>query len=238
MVRIIDLTHVFDQDTIYWPTENGFCHTKEIYGHTDKGFFYASYRLAMAEHGGTHIDAPIHFNEHGKTLEQISLDRLIGIGAVIDVRTACAQNRDYQITVADLLAWEKLNHDVLSNKIVLLMTGYAKHWPDRNKYLGTAELGEQALAKLHFPGLHPDAAHWLAHERHIRAVGIDTASIDYGQTTLYETHRTLFSADIPAFENVTELDQLPPCGAEIIALPIKIKNGSGGPLRIIARVDL
>ena len=91
-----------------------------------------------------------------------------------------------------------------------------------------------AVAKLHFPGLHQDAAKWLAETRKAKAVGLDTASIDYGQSTLYESHRVLYERDIPAFENLTNLDQLPARGAIVIALPMKIKGGSGAPLRAIA----
>ena len=92
------------------------------------------------------------------------------------------------------------------------------------------------MAKLHFPGLHPDAARWLVANRPIRAIGIDTASIDYGQSTLFESHRALFASGIPAFENLTALERLPVRGASIVALPMKIGGGSGGPLRAIAIV--
>ena len=86
---------------------------------------------------------------------------------------------------------------------MLLRTGFSQRWPDAARYLGTAERGEAAVAKLHFPGLHPDAARWLVANRPIKAIGIDTASIDYGQSTLFESHRVLYDADIPAFENLT-----------------------------------
>jgi len=92
------------------------------------------------------------------------------------------------------------------------------------------------VAKLHFPGLHPDAARWLAGERAIKAVGLDTPSIDHGQSTLFQAHVALFERGVPAFENVANLEQLPATGATVIALPMKIKGGSGGPLRIIAIV--
>ena len=102
------------------------------------------------------------------------------------------------------------------------------------KYLGTAERGPAAVPKLHFPGLHPDAARWLVANRRLKAIGIDTASIDYGQSTAFEAHRVLYAANIPAFENLTNLDRLPARGASIIALPMKIAGGSGAPLRAIA----
>ena len=100
--------------------------------------------------------------------------------------------------------------------------------------MGTAERGEAAVAKLHFPGIHPDTANFLVTERSVKSVGIDTPSIDFGQSSLYETHRVLLGANIPAFENIANLDRLPVTGAFIIALPMKIEGGSGGPLRIIA----
>ena len=93
--------------------------------------------------------------------------------------------------------------------------------------------GDSAIPKLHFPGIDSTAAVWLA-ERKIKAVGIDTPSIDFGQSKNFKTHQILLGSDIPAFENVANMDQLPPKGAYAIALPMKIKNGSGGPLRLIA----
>jgi kynurenine formamidase len=153
---------------------------------------------------------------------------------VVDVSSKALQDADYQITVADLKTWEERHGRIPKAAILLFHTGYSRHWPDATKYLGTAEKGVEAVAQLHFPGLHPDAARWLVTERAIKTVGLDTASIDYGQSTLFESHRILFEKNIPAFENVAALDQLPATGAYVIALPMKIKGGSGGPLRIVA----
>ncbi|HEX4899203.1 MAG TPA: cyclase family protein, partial [Pyrinomonadaceae bacterium] len=94
-----------------------------------------------------------------------------------------------------------------------------------------------AVAKLHFPGLHPDTARWLVTNRSIKAIGLDTASIDFGQSIKFESHQILFEKDIPAFENVANLDKLPARGFSVVALPMKIKGGSGGPLRIIALLN-
>ena len=124
--------------------------------------------------------------------------------------------------------------EIPADAIVLIRTGFSRRWPDAGRYLGTAERGAEAVARLHFPGLHPDAARWLVANRQFKAIGIDTASIDYGQSTRYESHRTLFERDIPAFENLAALDRLPLRGATIVALPMKIGGGSGAPLRAIA----
>lgn len=232
----VDLTHDFSEETIYWPTAQGFKLEMEFRGLTPGRYFYAANRYRASEHGGTHMDAPIHFAEGHPTVDRIPIGRLTGAAVVVDVSDKAARDVDYQITVADLEAWEAKHGRVPDDAIVLLNTGFASRWPDALKYLGTAEKGPDAVAKLHFPGLHPDAARWLVTQRTVKAVGLDTASIDHGQSKLFESHRILFEKDVPAFENVAALDQLPATGAFVIALPMKIKGGSGGPLRIVAWV--
>jgi kynurenine formamidase len=231
---IIDLSHAYDENTIYWPTAETFHLEKDFEGVTDKGYYYAANRFSTAEHGGTHIDAPVHFAKGHNTVDQIPLEQLMGQAILVDVSKHCATNPDYLIAVSDFQAWEKQNGAIPKDAIVLLRTGYSKYWPDRKKYMGTDERGAQAVPKLHFPGLSPEAARWLIQNRAIKAIGLDTASIDYGQSTLFESHRTLFDKNIPAFENLDNLDQLPVKDFYVIALPMKIKGGTGGPLRIIA----
>jgi kynurenine formamidase len=235
--KLIDLTHPFDDQTVYWPTEDGFKLIREAAGITERGYYYAANRFMCAEHGGTHIDAPIHFFERGKPVDQISLERLIGPGACVDVSQKCAADHDYQVTVEDFQKWETDNIASLDHRIVLIRTGFGRYWPDRKKYLGTAEQGKAAVAKLHFPGLDPSAADWLVTKRRVRMVGIDTASIDHGQTQDYPTHQRLFRDAVPALENVAALDKLPPDKFTVIALPMKIKGGSGAPCRVVAKFD-
>ncbi|HEU4477144.1 MAG TPA: cyclase family protein [Pyrinomonadaceae bacterium] len=231
---IIDLSHSFDSETVYWPTAESFQLEKDFEGTTEQGFYYSAYRYRAAEHGGTHLDAPVHFARNRHTADAIPLEQLLGAGIVIDVTRQCERDPDYRITTDDFLNWEKTNGKIPTGAIVLLRTGFGKHYPDRKKYLGTAERGQAAVAKLHFPGLHPDAAQWLVKNRSIKAIGLDTASVDFGQSTKFESHQILFEKNIPAFENVANLDKLPLRDFSIIALPMKIKGGSGGPLRIIA----
>ena len=235
--RIVDLTHAFDTETIYWPTEKGFQFERGNNGRTPKGYYYAANRFTTAEHGGTHLDAPVHFSEGRQTAEQVPLERLMGAAVVIDVSAACAKDIDYQITVADLNAWEVRNKRQLVDVIVLLKTGWSKFWTDRVRYLGTNRLGSEAIAELRFPGLAPEAARWLVEQRSIKAIGIDTASIDYGRSTHFESHVLLCGHNVPIFENVADLAALPVLGATVIALPMKIAGGSGGPLRIVALVS-
>jgi len=231
---IVDLTYPFDSSTVYWPTAERFQLEKDFDGETEQGFYYSAYRYAAAEHGGTHIDAPVHFSRGKNSVEQIPLKQLIAPGVVVDVTTKTQGSVDYQITTADLLAWERRNGRIPRGAILLLRTGFGQYYPDPKRYLGTANRGPEAVKELHFPGLHPDAARWLTRNRSIKAVGLDTPSIDYGQSKLFESHQILFEQNIPALENVANLDKLPLKGFLIVALPMKIKGGSGAPLRIIA----
>ena len=231
---LVDLSHDYSDQTVFWPTAESFKLEKVADGVTPQGYYYAANNFATSEHGGTHIDAPVHFAKGHWSVDQIPLDRLVGDAVVVDVTAKCAAQPDYRVTTDEFTAWERTNGEIGAGAIVLIRTGYSKAWPDAAKYLGTAERGEAAVAKLHFPGLHPDAATWLAETRKVKAVGLDTASIDYGQSTMYESHRILYERDIPAFENLTNLDRLPARGAVIVALPMKIKGGSGAPLRAIA----
>ncbi len=232
--RLIDLTHAFGSDTIVWPTEQDFQLVVQQAGETQGGYYYASNRLEMAEHGGTHIDAPIHFAKGGQTLDQVPIERLVGVGVRIDVTAQCARDRDYLVTIQDFEQWETAHGRIPSRAIVLLDTGFAQSWPSRLRYMGTELRGPEAVRALHFPGLHPEAAAWLVRERQVKAVGIDTASIDYGQSTKFETHVALLSQNVPVFENLSDLRDLPSRGFDVIALPMKIAGGTGGPLRVIA----
>jgi kynurenine formamidase len=153
---------------------------------------------------------------------------------VVNVSAQAAANADYQVTVGDLEAFEAAHGPIAAGTIVLVRTGWGSRWPDRERYLGTAATGPAAVPLLHFPGIAPEAARWLVEHRSVDAVGIDTPSIDYGQSSTFETHQVLYGANIPGFENVANLDQLPESGAYVIALPMKIQGGSGGPLRIVA----
>lgn len=235
--KIIDLSHPFDEKTIYWPTAETFQSEVDFEGETPKGYFYAAKRFCSAEHGGTHLDAPFHFYKKGETVEKITLKNLMGQAIVIDISKKALKNPDYLISVEDIQNWENQNGVIKKDQIILLKTGYGKFWPDRKKYLGTDERGQEAVKKLHFPSISPEASDWLIKNRKIKAIGIDTASIDYGQSKLFESHRILAKAGVAIFENVMNLDQLPIQDFNIIALPMKISGGTGAPVRIIALVD-
>ena len=230
---LVDMSYAYNSQTVYWPTAPMFEKSTDFEGVTDAGFWYTAYTVKTAEHGGTHLDAPIHFSEGKHAADQIPLESLMGSAVVIGVEEQSAADRDYLISTEDITAWEAEHGQIPDGSILLFRTGYGQFWPDREAYMGTAERGPDAVALLHFPGIHPDAATWLTQERIIKAVGIDTPSIDRGQSTLFESHQHLFGANIPAFENVASLDRLPETGSYVIALPMKIEGGSGGPLRMV-----
>ena len=235
----VDLTYAFDSATLYWPNNpTGFEHSTDSKGRTPSGYYYSSYSIKTPEHGGTHLDAPIHFAENGLTVDQLPLENLTGNAIVIDVSKNALKDRDYQITIADVEEWELEHGEIKPNTIILFKTGYGQFYPDREKYFGTAKKGVDAIPELHFPGVHPETTQWLVEKRNIKALGLDTPSIDYGQSKDFKTHQILMGSNRPAFENVASLDRLPPKGLYVVALPMKIGKGSGGPLRIIAQVQI
>lgn len=234
--QVIDLTHGFGVDTLYWPTANSFKLIKDFAGKTPAGIFYAINDYSSAEHVGTHLDAPLHFAEGHKDVASVPLTELIGSAIVVDVRPQVAHNANYMISIDDFKAWEKANGKIPPHTIILLNTGFSRFWPARQAYMGTKQLGAEGIANLHFPGLSPDAAKWLVSERSVKALGIDTASIDYGQSKDFLSHQILTRNDIPFFENVADLSSLPAKGFKVYALPMKIEHGTGAPLRIIALV--
>ena len=229
--KAVDLTYSFDEQTIYWPTAKPFTWEKEAWGKSAGGYWYTAARYAASEHGGTHLDAPLHFGEGKAALDELTLQRLIGPAFVIDVRQACANDADYRVTAADLTAFEKEYGQLPASAIVLVHTGWGKFWPDKKRYLGTDKAGD--TANLHFPGLAKDAAELLV-QRRVDAVGIDTASLDHGPSKDFIAHQVLNGANIYGLENVAHLERVPPVSATLIALPMKIKGGTGGPVRIIA----
>ncbi len=235
--KIIDLSHSYSDETIYWVTSKEFKLDTVFEGQTDKGYYYSANNFSTSEHGGTHIDAPIHFAKNGQTVDEIPLEKLIGPAIKIDIYSTAINNPDYLVSIQDIKAWEKRQGSTIPDgSIVLLQTGFSKYYPDKVKYLGTDKRGEHAVKLLHFPGLSPEAAEWLVKNRNIKSIGIDTPSIDYGQSEYFKSHVILLEENIPVFENLTNLDRLPLNGFEIIALPMKIKGGTGAPLRIVAIV--
>ncbi len=236
-LKWVDLTYSFDSTTLYWPNNvKPFEHNKESEGITALGYFYSSYSFFTPEHGGTHLDAPIHFSANKYTVDQLPIESLKGNAVVIDVSEKALANRDYQVQIEDILNWEKTNGTIAEQSIILFRTGYGKFYPNRKEYFGTEKTGPIAIPELHFPGVHPATTEWLLKNRNIKALGLDTPSMDFGQSKDFKTHQILLGANKVGFENVANLDQLPAKNIYVIALPMKIGKGSGAPLHIIAGI--
>lgn len=234
--RLVDLSHAYDSRTLYWPSRPpmSFELQRLSFGDTPRGWFYAANRFCTPEHGGTHLDAPVHFYRPGQTAEQLPLEKLLAPGVRIDVRAQAQKDRNYRLTREDVLAFEKRAGPIASGTIVLLQTGWSRLWPNRKEYFGD-ESPEDA-SRLEFPSYGIEAARLLAEERKVALLGVDTASIDYGRSQDFEVHRITAVQGVGGLENLTNLDQLPETGFVVIALPMKIAGGSGGPVRVIALV--
>jgi kynurenine formamidase len=232
---VVDLTYAFDEHTLYWPNSPSAFELKQLsYGPTPGGYFYSSNAYSAPEHGGTHVDAPIHFAEHGLTIDALPVQQLIAPTVVIDISAKTAGHPDYLLTADDVRDFERAHGRIAAGTIVMLRTGWAKFYGNRKAYFGDDTPG--ATDKLHFPSYGAEAARLLVEERKAGAIGVDTASIDYGQSHDFQVHRIANGANVPGLENIANLDHLPATGAWVIGLPMKIAGGSGGPLRIVALV--
>jgi len=230
---MVDLTHPYDGDSIYWPTSPGRFELQVLHrGPTEGGYWYEANAFCTPEHGGTHMDAPVHFAQGMWTVAEVPIERLVGPAVVIDVRAEPDADPDYTLTRADVARFEREHGRIPSGAIVILNTGYAKRWLDPRAYLGDDTPGD--ASNLHFPSFGPEAVRWLIEERSIRAVAVDTASIDPGSSKQFPVHRIAGAANVVGLENLMNLDRLPAKGAWVVALPMKIAGGSGAPVRVVA----
>jgi len=234
--RIIDLSHPYNAQTLYWPTSPSRFELRRLHhGHTDAGYFYSANTISTPEHGGTHLDAPVHFYEAGLTVDRLPLHRLVLPGVVSDISDKASGDRNYRLTREDVIAFESAQGTIAAGSAVLVRTGWDRYWPDAGRYLGDDTPGE--AGNLAFPGFAEGAARLLIEEREVAMIGIDTASLDYGPSRDFIVHRIAAKHNVAGLENLTKLRQLPARGFTLIALPMKIEGGSGGPVRVIALLE-
>ena len=233
--RVVDLTHAFDDTTLYWPTSpSAFRMERLAWGQTPGGYFYTAFALCTPEHGGTHLDAPLHFAEGAVSTAELPLNQLIAPAVVIDVTRQAAADRSYRVVPEDVALFEREHGRIGPGTAVLIRTGWSRFWPDRKVYFGSDTPGD--ASNLRFPGIGAEAMRLIVEERRAALVGIDTASIDYGPSSDFIAHRIGAARGVPNLENLTSLAELPHRGAVLIALPMKIAGGSGGPVRVVALV--
>lgn len=239
--ELIELSYTYNVDAPTSPRLRQFKQEVVQRGLVRKNLWIELYNFCTSEHSGTHIDAPRHNNENGSTVEEITIDRLWRRPAVmVDVAKIIKSKRNinYEVSQKDLMDWEKKHGVIPDGAIVFIHTGWSKMVQSRSKYTGLDRNN-----KLNFPGLGKEAAEWLAnhgsnnsHSTGIVGVGIDTLSLDIGQSVLMPAHATLFAANIYGLENVANLTRLPAVGSYVTVMPMRIGGGSGAPARIIAEV--
>jgi kynurenine formamidase len=226
--QVVDLTHTMSPD---FPSFFGVpgVELEKKFDFKKDGFNLNWWRII--EHGGTHIDAPIHFSENGASVDRIAADALVLPLAVVSVPLAAARNPDYQLSREDLIAWERRHGKLPPRCCVAMNSGWARHAGDAAKYTG-----KDAAGVFHFPGIAPEAAQWMMKERDVMALAVDTLSLDHGPSKDFRTHTLWLPSGRYGLENVANLDKVPAKGAMLVAGVAKVKDATGGPTRVLALV--
>jgi kynurenine formamidase len=239
-LRVVDLTQSLGPETPVIELPPIFANspgmTIEVVSQFDErgpGWYWNTIRLG--EHTGTHFDAPVHWitgkDLPDNTTETIPVGKFVGPACVIDVSAESAANPDFLLTPEALLAWEAEYGRIPAGAWVLLRTDWHKR-TDPKDFFNADERGP------HTPGFHQDTSTLLAHERDILGVGVETVGTDAGQaggfTPPFPNHTIMHGAGKFGLASLANLDQLPPTGAVVIAAPLKIVNGSGSPVRVLA----
>ncbi|MPZ58563.1 MAG: twin-arginine translocation signal domain-containing protein [Rhizobiales bacterium] len=225
---VVDLTHTMSPGFPTFFGEPGIELEKKFDLKKD-GFNLNWWRII--EHAGTHLDAPIHFSEAGATAEKIAVESLVVPLAVMNVAAKAAENPDYQLSRVDLAAWEKRHGRLPAGCCVAMHSGWARHAADAAKFTGKDTGGV-----LHFPGVDPEATAWLLTERRVAGLAVDTLSLDHGPSKDFKTHTQWLPAGRWGIENAANLDKVPAAGATLVVGLAKVKDATGGPVRLLALV--
>ena len=241
-VEVIDLSQPLSETTPVIHLPPPFANTPglkvhEISHYDDRGPAWAWRWLEIGEHVGTHFDAPIHWitgkDYQGNSTDTIPVEKFVGSACVIDVSADVNKNPDHLVTVEQIEAWEAKHGKIPAGSWVLIRSDWSKR-TDPKEFLNFKEDGP------HTPGWHQDAVPFLAKERNVRGVGVETVGTDAGQafkfSPAFPCHHLMHGANKFGLASLTNLDKLPPTGAIIVAAPLKIKKGSGSPLRVLAMI--
>ena len=239
-VRVVDLTQPLGPETpviglppIFAPSPGVSLDVISRYDSKGPAWYWNT--ISMGEHTGTHFDAPVHWVT-GKDLpnnacDTIPAQRFIGPACVIDVTREVDVNADYLLTPDDLERWEREHGRIPRHAWVLLRTGWSKR-RTAAEFLNVGEDGP------HAPGFHQETSRILAHERDVLGVGVETIGTDAGQAGRFDppfpNHSIMHGAGKFGLASLCNLELLPPTGAIVIAAPLKLVNGSGSPLRVLA----
>ena len=237
----IDLTHKVDENTVAWPSASKFKAQNVIKMQVggEDGYWYEARDFTQAEHSGTHMDAPAHFAKNKWHTADVPLERLAGPGVKISIEERAKDDLDTGLTVADIEKWEVEHGPIPDGAVVIVHSGHGKLYGKLQYFGRPAELNlpENDTDHLHFPGVEPEAASWLAENRKIVGLGIDTPSTDKGQSKKFLTHQILSQSNIWGLENLARTDELPEVGFVVYNMVHKLKGGSGGPTRVVAILD-
>ncbi|WP_428265456.1 cyclase family protein [Haliangium sp.] len=224
--RVVDLTHALHDDMAYWPGGVPFHKIKLV--DYDKG--YLLHKFETGENTGTHVDAPRHFVEGATGVGEIPLDQLVVPAAVIDVRDKVSAEPDYQLTAADVVAWEAEHGQIPAGALVILNTGWYQRFDEPTQY---SNMDDSQV--MHFPGYGVDSAKLLV-ERDVVGIGIDTLSLDYGPSKDFATHHVMLEASKYQIENLANLGALPATGATVVVAVLPVRDGSQAQARVLAFV--
>ena len=241
-VRVVDLTQPLEPDTPVIELPEIFAQSpglsvERISNYDDAGPAWYWNAITLGEHTGTHFDAPVHWitgrDRANNTTDTIPVSQFVGPACVIDVSKEAAAYNDYLLTREHVQAWEGDHGKIEPGSWLLLRTDWSKR-EGREAFLNADESGP------HSPGFHPDCVRFLAQERDVLGVGVETVGTDAGQAggfdPAFPAHTLMHGAGKLGLASLANLDQLPPTGAILIAAPLKLVNGSGSPLRVIALV--
>lgn len=227
--RIVDLTHVISPGIPDFHGDSHAFESKQLF--TVKKDGYANRSFSMPEHLGTHVDAPSHFVDGGKSIDQISVERLVLPCVVIDVRDEVAKNADYQLTRQKIAEFEK-HGEIPEGSAVLLLTGWDSRWAQPDSYRNADEKGT-----LHYPAFSKESAEYLIEKRHASVLGLDTISLDNNASSGYPVHHIALGKGLILIENLTNLDKLPPRGSQVFFGALPMEGGTGSPARVIGIIN-
>jgi kynurenine formamidase len=224
--NVLDLTHALSSTFPIWPGNVPIKVTNTAMLAKD-GYF--ANRWELAEHHGTHLDAPAHFAAKGVTAERLEASSLIVPAAVIDLREKARKDADALVTIGDLMAWEKARGRLPKGCGVFLNSGWDAKADDARAFLG-----QDDSKTLHFPGFSKEACAFLLHEREVAGLAVDTLSLDFGPSKEFAVHKLWLGAGKWGLECVANLSKLPPAGTTVFVGAPKVVGASGGPTRVFA----
>lgn len=228
--QVVDLTHTLNERSPNWEgSADSPFNSTELGNIVRDGYYSRVY--STQEHYGTHLDAPAHFAAGGWTVDRIPADRLVRPLVVLDVHKRAENNPDFEVSVEDVAEWEEAHGAIPSGSVVVAYTGWDQRWEMQESFRN-----QQSDGLTHYPGFSLEAAKFLVTSRDVVGLGIDTMSVDIGATTTYPVHLFTSQHSIYHLENVANLAKVPPAGAILVVAPIKLENGSGGQVRLLALV--